>query len=95
MNLIKLGRETVFLQLADKKSVKALYVNMFFPKAGTDRLVMVTQCTGDNLLGYLKSAVCTGLQLIHTVFPAVSLTVVLIPQLHYQYFTFAQYKPST
>ena len=54
--LIKFGRERVFLQLADKKSVKELYSYMFFPKAGADtRLVMLTQWIGDNLLGYHNS----------------------------------------
>jgi len=46
---IKFGREAVFLQLADKKSVKDLYSKMFFPKAGEDiRSVMLTQWIGDN-----------------------------------------------
>lgn len=57
---IKFGRKTVFLQLADKKLVKELYINMFFPKAGADtRSVMLTQWIGDNLIGYHNSAMFT------------------------------------
>lgn len=42
--LIKFGKETVFLQLADKKSVKELYINMLFSRAWADaRSVMLTQ----------------------------------------------------
>lgn len=56
--LTKFGRQTVFLQLVDKKSIKELYINMFFPRAGADsRSVMLTQWIGDNLLGYHNSAV--------------------------------------
>lgn len=55
---MKCGRETVFLQLADKKSVKELYLTMFFLKGGADiGSVRLTQWIGDNLLDYHNSIV--------------------------------------